>query len=244
MERINLFCLPFAGGSKFSYRKLEARLPPFLRGIPLDYPGRGRRTHEPPLDDLDALVDDLYGGIRGRLAGAPYALYGHSLGGLVAWQLARKILRQEHPPPLHVFVTGTPGPAAPSRTGQQTHRLSRAALFEAVRKYEGSTPAALQDEELLDVLEPILRADFRVSDAYVYRPGRPLDVPLTVITGTEEDLAPEEIRLWQRETRRPADFRQMPGNHFFIFDHPAEVAALFSATLAASRPGANHSQPT
>ncbi|MBC9909496.1 thioesterase II family protein [Chitinophaga varians] len=231
MEKINLFCLPFAGGSKYSYRLYEEHLPSFLNLIPLEYPGRGTRMSEPLKEDIRQLVHDLYLQVEHKLDRAPYAIYGHSMGGLLCYLLARKIREEGRMPPVHLFITGTSGPAALSRTEKKRHLLDKKSFIEEIRNLNGSPDEILQNDELLDFIEPILRADFKVSENYAHTRQEPLDIPVTVITGTREDMKPEDIRLWQQEARNPVDFRRMPGHHFFIFKYPYEIVSIIAKKL-------------
>lgn len=231
MEKINLFCLPFAGGSKYSYRLYEENLPSFLHLVPLEYPGRGTRLSEPLKEDVDQLVQDLYTQIEDRLEQSPYAIYGHSMGGLMAYLLTRKIIENGKTPPLHLFITGTPGPAASSRTERKRHLMDKKTFIEEVRSLNGSPDEILQNDELLEYIEPILRADFKVSENYNYLREGMLNIPMTVITGTSENIKQEEILLWQKETQMAVDFRRMPGHHFFIFKYPYEIIQIIAKKL-------------
>src|SRR5688500_17851913 len=112
---ITLFCLPYAGGSKYAYRAFETVAPAFLKIQTLEYPGRGNRRSERLEPDRPRLVDGLYEQICTKADGNAYGLYGHSMGGLVAYLLARKLVARRHSPPAHLFITGTTGPSAPSR---------------------------------------------------------------------------------------------------------------------------------
>lgn len=223
MRRIILFCLPYAGGNKYSYRQFESKAPSFLELRTLEYPGRGGRIHEPLMFDINALVDDLYREMESRLSGNEYAIYGHSMGGLIACLLSRKIVTNDRNPPLHLFITGTSGPSSPLRKNRKRHLLDRAAFFDEVKKLNGSPDHILENEEMLDFIEPILRADFCATETYIYESADPLRIRFTVITGTEEDLLMEDIKLWQRETTCKVDFEQLKGGHFFIYD---EVEAI------------------
>jgi surfactin synthase thioesterase subunit len=231
MEKIALICLPFAGGNKYSYRPYIEVTPPFLSIIPLEYPGRGSRLKAAFITDLDCLVEDLYHQAHNAIRYQRFAIYGHSMGGLLACLLARKIIENNEAPPLHVFITGTPGPAATSRTNCKRHLLDKEEFIKELRRLKGIPEEMLRNEELLSFLEPIIRADFRVSEEYVYKEKPPLDVPFTVITGTEEEMEIADIHLWQKETKYTIDFRQIPGSHFFIFDYPAIVMDTISDKL-------------
>lgn len=231
MEKINLFCLPFAGGSRYSYRLYEDNIPAFINIVPLEYPGRGTRMREPLMEDIDELLQDLYLQIKDKLDQAEYAIYGHSMGGLMSCLLARRVIENGRKPPLHLFVTGTTGPSATSRTAKKRHLLGKEAFIEEVRNLNGSPDEILQNDELLNYIEPILRADFKVTENYTYASADSLDIPITVITGTREDMKLEDIHLWQKETKATVDFRRMPGHHFFIYKYPFEIIQIIAKKL-------------
>lgn len=229
---MNLFCLPFAGGNKYSYRPYEEKAPFFLKITPLEYPGRGTRTKEPLISDIDILVNDLYKQICNKVDKMTYAVYGHSMGGLIAYLLTRKLVENNHKVPLHLFITGTTGPSAPSRSDKKRHLLGKKEFLEELKAYGGMPDEILRNEELLHYFEPILRSDFKASENYVHKNAVPLDIPIAVITGTKEDMEIEDIRLWQKETTFKVDFRQMPGKHFYIFKYPLEIVTIITQKLS------------
>ncbi|MHA4811619.1 thioesterase II family protein [Flavitalea flava] len=231
MKKTNLICLPFAGGNKYSYRDYERKAPSILNIIPLEYPGRGARIQEPLLSDINALVADLYQQVKGMLDHPSYAIYGHSMGGLIGCLLTREIVLRNHRPPLHLFITGTAGPAAPSRRDTKRHLMEKAEFLEEIKNLNGSPDGVLKSEELLDYFEPILRADFKACESYVYEESGALNVPMTVITGTEEDMEEEEIALWQKESNQTVDFRRMPGGHFFILNYPDSILEIITGKI-------------
>lgn len=231
MKKISLFCLPFAGGSKYSYRKYEQNAPSGIAIIPLEYPGRGQRTREALVTDLDWLIDDLYSQVSSRVDRENYAIYGHSMGGLAAYLLARKIVERGHIPPVHLFITGTAGPSSPSRGEKKRHLLEKKEFIEEIRSLDGCPEEILKNEQLLEFFEPILRADFTATENYQHRKAGPLDIPFTVLTGTQEDLEKADIALWQLETNHTVDFRRLPGNHFFIFESPKKILEIIKGKL-------------
>lgn len=231
MKNIQLFCLPFAGGSKYSYREFESRVPSFMELVPLEYPGRGSRIRESFAPDIQALTEDLYRQIKNKIDHNAYAIYGHSMGGLTAFLLVQRLLKEQHAPPVHMFITGTIAPSARSRRALKRHLLPKKEFLEEIKRFDGSPAEILESEELLDYFEPILRNDFRISETYVYEEMQKLNIPLTVITGTEEDMEEDEILEWQSLTSYPVDFRRMPGNHFFIFKYAADIMNIISEKL-------------
>jgi surfactin synthase thioesterase subunit len=239
MEKISCFCLPFAGGNRYSYRNYEEVAPSFLRIIPLELPGRGARMKEPLLSDIDSLVHDLYRQIEGFVGSGKYVIYGHSMGGLLACLLARYIRSKNHPLPLHIFITGTPGPSAPSRREKKRHLLNRDDLVAELKELDGMPDGFWEDKELVKFLEPVFRADLKAVENYIYEEAEPLNIPLTVITGTEEHLIKEEIGLWQKETDHPVEFTEMPGGHFFIFKNSYNILRIISDKLFPHRQNAD-----
>lgn len=230
---MNIFFLPFAGGSRYSYRALEEMAPVTMRIIPLEYPGRGGRPEESLLRDTESLVNDLYRQMRPVIRDDPhYALYGHSMGGLMGYLLARKLSEMEACIPVHLFVSGTAGPAAISRRAEKRHLLADPEFIEEIGRLKGCPPKMLQNEELLSYFLPILRADFTATENYVHRAQTRLDIPISVFTGNEEDLSTEEIRTWQLETKRSVKFHSLPGDHFFILKNPEGIIRILAKTLA------------
>lgn len=230
MTKMNLICLPFAGGSKYSYRQYEDAASSLLNIVTLEYPGRGSRMREPLVTDINRLVEDVFGQLLPLLNGLKYALYGHSLGGVIGYLLTRRILGRKIHPPEHVFITGSGGPG----TGQdekKRYRLNKFEFVEEIRKLEGCPDEVLENDQLLDLFEPILRADFEVSETYVYEGAEPFDIPITVITGSREEVKEDDIRLWQKETIRAIDFRVMEGGHFFIQKRAPEILRLIETKL-------------
>lgn len=231
MERsVNLLCLPFAGGNKYSYRGYEVLAPASLKIFTVDYPGRGARINAPLIGSMEELVDDAYSQVRRIINQKDYAIYGHSMGGIVAFLLVRKIISNGEPPPRHLFITGTTAPSSGERA--QRHLLDKATFIEEIRTLGGMPEEILENKELLEYIEPILRADFKVVETYRHKKDEPLNVPITVITGTEEKMREEDIRAWQQMTTLKADFRTMPGKHFFIFDHATQIMEIITEKVS------------
>ncbi len=229
---VTLFCLPFAGGSSHSYRELQRYADEHLRFVALDLPGRGKRFTEPLLYNLQDMVDDLFAQIRNRLDGA-YAIYGHSLGACLGYLLVKRLIREKHPLPLHLFVSGREGPSVQGKE-KNRHLLPRAAFFEVLERFEGTTREVLDHQELMDLFEPILRADFQVIATYVYEKSAPFDVPITVMRGDGESVTKAEALRWQEETTKKITLLEFPGGHFFIFRHAQEIVRMFSRTVRPS----------
>lgn len=231
MKLLNVFCLPFAGGNKYSYRLYKENASSFLNIIAIDYPGRGARIAEPLLEDIDTLVNDVYNQVSKEIGDTDYAIYGHSMGGLIAYLLTRVLIEKNHKAPSHLFITSTTGPSAISRTDRKRHLLPKLEFINEIKDLGGMPDEILQNDEWLYYFEPILRADFKASENYIYQNYPPLKIPITVITGSEEDMEMADVYTWQKETDCVIDFKQMPGNHFFIFMYPRAIIDIISKKL-------------
>ena len=228
---IKLFCLPFAGGSKYSYKGYQAIAPAEIEVIPLELPGRGKRIREPLVTDLEVLVEDLYADLYPQLNDGPYAIYGHSMGALLTHLLTKKILVDDDiRNPLHLFLTGCRGPSvADSEPGK--HLLPKDQFIQKLIDYGGSPDEILQDKQLINFFEPIIRADFQAIESHQYVPSEPHEVPMTVMIGNQEVTTSEMAKAWQKESSIPINFFEFEGKHFFIFDHENEIMKIMTTTL-------------
>lgn len=231
MFNINLFCIPFAGGSKSAYYNYIRLAPGRLNIIPLELPGRGSRYKEPLLKDVYAMVDDLLLQIRPLLQ-YPYALYGHSMGALLCYLLAGRISAEGISRPLHLFLTGKGAPSI-RINNSVLHLLPKDALVEELRRMGGMPEIVLNDDKLLDAFLPIIRADFEAMASFRYEKPAELEIPITVVTGTEEGISRERVAAWRLETRSQVDIRQLPGNHFFINNCSREILEFITHALYA-----------
>lgn len=236
--RLRLFCLPYAGGSARVFDGWSAALPSAVDLHPLELPGRGMRFDEPPQHRLEPLVDDLLGLVLRRLD-LPYAMFGHSLGGLLGYELCRR-LEADYDTPLHLFVSGIRAPdslagAAPASA------LPDDQLRAHVGSLNGTPRELLDNAELMELMLPVLRADFTVADTYVHRPGPRLTCPVTAFGSPgDPEVALGQMRGWARATSGRFTMRVLPGDHFFLHTARPELLRLVAAALAA---GADEHRP-
>jgi surfactin synthase thioesterase subunit len=234
MLKITVFCLPFAGGSKYSYRGYVNAAPRNIEVVPLEIPGRGSRSKEKLLTNIHLILDDVFMQVRDRVS-QPYAIYGHSMGTLLAYLLTKRLVTAKMPLPLHLFLSGSGGPAVHHRE-EVYHLLPKAAFLNKIRNMGGSPDEILDDEILMNFFEPILRADFQATETYQYAPLGPFDIPMTCMIGLQEKTTYEEVLAWKRETTGSFEVMQFPGKHFFIFDHENEILKIIDDKLKTSIP--------
>jgi surfactin synthase thioesterase subunit len=239
-EPVRLFCLPYAGGGASIYRRWSDELPRGVEVCPVHLPGRESRLMEPAYTDVAPLVAALADAIAPWLD-RPYALFGHSMGALIGFELTRYLGRSGRPIPRQLFVSGARAPQC-ARRGDDIHELPDQAFIGAVRRMAGTPEQVLQDPELVQLMLPALRADFQLVETYSHQPGEPLTVPISAFGGVGDDMVNRvELASWAEQTSGPFAVRMLPGNHFFLSDPVARPALLTAlarelAPLAAQSP--------
>jgi len=228
---LRLFCFSYAGGSAGSYLPWQAVVDPSIEICAVQLPGRGARLAEQPYTSLPHLIEAL-AQVIARESKLPFAFFGHSLGGLVAFELARYCKRQYLPMPVHLIVSGCSAPQF-RRASRQMHELDDDALIEVLRDYNGSPPEVLANRELMTLLLPTIRADFALAENYKYRPGPPLTIPISVLAGKRDDHdSPDQTNGWSRETTNTCRVHWFEGDHFFIQSEREAVLNCLNNELA------------
>lgn len=225
-----LYCFAYAGGSAAAYRSWQAELDPRIELTAVQLPGRAERMCEAPIASLPELIGELARELR-RDEGVPFAFFGHSVGALIAYELARHCQRHRLPLPCHLFVSGTSAPRYrdPARG---LHLLPDAELIDVLKGYNGTPPDILQHRELMELVLPAIRADFALSENYRHDPAPLLDVPVTVLAGREDDYSgAEQVDGWQEATSRSCRIHWFDGDHFFLHAERASVIALVNRSL-------------
>ncbi len=217
---MRLFCFPYAGGSARIYRSWARHLPPFVEVCPVQLPGRDGRIAEPPLSELARLVPECGKALRPYFD-RPFAFFGHSMGALLAFELAHHLQAEYGLRPEHLFASGR---SAPHRGRKERHiyDLPTDELIEELRELKGTPPEVLEHPELLNLMLPLLRADFALSDTYTYTERSPLSCALTGLGGLRDaEVSREHLEAWRELTSGSFTLRMFPGDHFFIHSDEA-----------------------
>lgn len=246
---VRLYCIPYSGASALVYARWRRLLPTWIEVRPLELPGRGARMDEPLARNPHQLAEDLAREIVAdiRAADGPYALFGHSLGALLAFELAHALLTLRAPPPLVVFASGTEAPSARDDSGWRRPR-SDAELIEELRSKQGTPEEAIGSRDLMDAVLPVLRADFLMCGHYAYRKRARLPCPIRVFGGRQDETSREGLLAWQVEAGTDFGLSMFDGGHFFIHERSADVHAIvaddlaraLAADAADSLPGTHH----
>ncbi|HXM55487.1 MAG TPA: alpha/beta fold hydrolase [Candidatus Dormibacteraeota bacterium] len=226
---LRLYCAPYAGGGTGVFRTWPADLDGRIEVRSILYPGRERRFPEPPLSSVEALAERLVPAMLAELD-PPFALFGHSLGALVAFEVARRLAAGGRAP-VHLLVSGTHAPHL-TRGARQYHRLPDAEFLRAIQKLGGTPPELVDNRELLDLLLPALRADFTAAETYERAPGHPLPCPITAFGGTDDPLVDRPaLEGWAAHTAAGFRLHELPGDHFFPTTARAELLQLVNQEL-------------
>jgi medium-chain acyl-[acyl-carrier-protein] hydrolase len=212
---LRLFCFPYAGGSNLIFRNWSANLPPQIEVCPVQLPGRGNRLREPGYTNMQVLAKALAPLMRPVL-NKPFAFFGHSMGATLAFELSRELRRSDKLQPVHFFASGRMAPHIP-REEALTYDLPEPEFIANLRKINGTPNEVLEHPELMQMMMPLLRADFEMVETYEYEPDAPLDYPITALGGLQDqDIPREHLEAWRQHTNAPFSLRMLPGDHFFI----------------------------
>jgi surfactin synthase thioesterase subunit len=228
--RLRLLCFPQAGGGSATFRPLAAVLPPTVDLCAVRLPGRETRRREPVLHGMDDVLVEVMTALTG-LDDLPMALLGYCSGSIIAYRVAQELAVSRGKPPVRLIVLASPGPrVVPTR--DWVHPLSRPGLVERLRRFQVTPDLILDDADLFDIFEPGVRADFEVFETWDYRPGPPLDLPITVI-GAREDasVAFDELLMWHDHTNREFTVRIMPGGHNFLGSATSRLGEMLASDL-------------
>lgn len=212
--RQQLFCFPYAGGGPSLFRSWQAELGPSIRVHPVQMPGRETRIAERPLTSVAAMAEMAANEIE-RAADAPFTLFGYSFGSLVAFETAR-LLRRRGLSPSTLMAAALRPPHMPHR-GRRIHELPDHELLAELRKLKGTSDAVLRSRELMSIVLPAIRSDFRAYETYRYEEQTPLACPISVTGGiADPSVSQAELVGWSDHTRGTFRMRMLPGDHFFI----------------------------
>lgn len=229
--RLRLFCFPYAGGGASLYRTWAKRLAPSIEVCPVQLPGRENKLGEQPFTRLQPLVEAIAGALS-PLLDTPFAFFGHSMGAIISFELARQLRRNRGLEPTHLFVSGHRAPHLPSDE-PPTFELPEPELVEELRRLNGTPQAALEHPELLELVLPVLRADMAVCQTYEYVDEPALKCPITAIGGLEDvDVSRERLAAWRQHTRAAFKLRMLPGDHFFLHSKQFDLLRIISREIA------------
>ncbi|WP_051407322.1 thioesterase II family protein [Nocardia sp. CNY236] len=229
-----LVCFPHAGGSASYFQPVARALAPDIEVIAVQYPGRQDRRNEPGIDDIGVLADHIHAIMRTWPCG-PLTFFGHSMGAVIAFEVARRLRRDDPGWALHLFASGRRAPHL--HRSEAVHLRDDAGIIAEVRSLGGTESQLLQDPELLEMILPALRSDYRAVERYRFVPDGPPPCSITVLTGDRDPQTTiDEAREWIRHSQDPFDLRVFRGGHFFLSDNDTAVSGVLSEHFTATGP--------
>ena len=211
--RLRMFCFPYAGGGASAYRGWNTSLPADMEVCPVQLPGRESRLRDPAFDRAKPLIQSVADALEPYFD-MPFVFFGHSMGGMISFELSRELRRRGKTLPLHIFVSGRRAPQLPARE-EPIHDLPEDQFFEKLRELNGTPEEVLQHAELMKLLLPVLRADFAVNETYEFTEEPPFDFGISAFGGLgDEEVTKDDLELWKLHTRGRFRVRMLPGDHF------------------------------
>ncbi len=226
-----LLCAPHAGGGASIYKHWQTRMPAGVEVCRLQLPGHEERIAEPAISDMDELMDQLVP-IVASWSDMPLTLFGHSMGALIGYELARRLEALEQPV-RQLIVAGMRPPDM--RPYMPVHELDDSAFAAGLRERGGTPKAVLEHDELMEMLKPMLRADFRLAERYVPRAPEPLRCPILALAGQQDSSASrDDMGGWQAYSLQPLRMFDFPGGHFFVQSEQRRVIDTVARELGAT----------
>lgn len=210
---VRLVCFPHAGGAATYYFPMARTLRPLVEVLAVQYPGRQDRRMEPVVDDIGALADAIVPELR-AWSDRPLALFGHSMGSTVAYEVARR-LEESGIAPVGLFASAGRGPSA--LLGDTVHLRDDKGLVAALRALSGTESSVLDDEELLRMVLPAVRGDYRAVETYRHAGEQKLACPVRVLLGEADDMTTmDQATAWRAHTTASCEITVFPGGHFYL----------------------------
>ncbi len=233
--RLRLLCFPYAGGSALAYRHWVASMPEEIDVLPVQLPGRDRRLREAAYTRVEPLVEAAVHGLTPHLD-RPFAVFGHSLGSLVGYEVVQRLRRDRGLEPVHLLVSARRAPQLPPDPDDD-YKLPDAELIERLREINGTPAEVLEHPELMELMLPLLRADFELNDTYQPIAHPPLECPVTAYGGLEDvETSKDQLEVWSEVTAGPFQLRMFPGDHFYLNQHRSRLIQAVAEDLLRGLP--------
>lgn len=231
--KIRIFCFPCAGAGASYFRNWHEQFLPEIDFLTMQLPGRENRFSEPLYKNMTQLVRDFAESLRPYM-NMPFAFFGHSLGALICYELTKYLRRTHNPIPLQLFIAAYRAPHLPNPK-PILHNLPDDDFIDELMYYRGIPEEIIQNKEMLELITPIIKADYKIHETYIYKPEERLGCPIMVFGGIEDGFVSfNDLEGWREETAGECQIRMLPGGHYFINDNCALIVKTIKDNLMKS----------
>lgn len=226
-----LFCIPYAGGSEVGYYNWKKYLDESIHLRPVLLKGRGQRINEGFYTNFEEAVDEIYSMIKDQIDQSEYAIYGHSMGSILAFELYNKIFSEGKRLPEHIFFSGSKTPDH-IKGKVKLYELSDRELIKELIDLGGTQEEVFVKKEMTDLFLPIIRNDLKILGEYEYKPNNnKIECNISILTGTNDSIKLEEALEWNNYSSREAELYTLSGNHFFINNNVEKITSIINKSL-------------
>jgi surfactin synthase thioesterase subunit len=232
LEKIKLFCFPYAGGSSMVYTKWKKFLGNIVDIEPMELAGRGKRMIEPLNNSLDEVVNDLYEKIIEKInVDTVYTMFGHSMGSTIAYELFYKLKENNKTLPVHMFFSGRFPPYISKQTNY--HKLPDEEFINSLKRLGGIDSTFTSNKELMDLFLPIIKSDYKMVEEYVYKEKKgAINCNITILNGKRDSITNDvDMKKWCDCTNKNCKMYEFDSDHFFINSHMDDVLQIIQKTL-------------
>ncbi|MED4445710.1 thioesterase II family protein [Bacillus thuringiensis] len=226
-----LFCLPYAGGSRAIYHDWKNHLHPSIQIVPIELKGRGQRFLEVFYESLEEAVDDIFENIKDKIRNDDFAIYGHSMGGLLAFELYYKLSKLNSNKPKHIFFSGYRAPSV-IRERENIYTLPDYEFMKKVMELGGTSEELMKNKDLLEIYLPIIRSDFMITETYNYEEREEkIACDISILNGKQDTTNLKDILTWKNHGCGEFKVYNLEGNHFFINNNVENITSIINTTL-------------
>ena len=232
MDKIKLFCIPYAGGSSQMYKSWSSYLDEAIELYPIELAGKGRRISEVPYKNMEEAVDDVYQIMKEEIGDSEYAVFGHSMGTIIVYELLHKLRRDKKKSPIHAFFSGRYPPYVEKKLTRFSD-ISEEEIIDNMKEMGGTPQRIFENREFLDFFISIIRNDYRLCEQYVCRhDGEKICCDITVLSGKQDTgISEDDLKRWGDCTTKSSTVYEFDGGHFFINDRKKEIINIINHTL-------------
>ncbi|WP_017416375.1 thioesterase II family protein [Clostridium tunisiense] len=226
-----LFCLPYAGGSEAIFYKWKDFLDPKIEFCPIELKGRGKRIGDGAYENIEEAVEDVFNNMKEKITDSEYAIFGHSLGSLLAFELYYKISEKGMRRPKHIFFSGCKDPSCES-VEEKVHNLPNEVFIDRIIQLDGTPEELKRHKEILAMFVPMLRSDFKICETYKYTEKKEkIKCDISLLNGIKDPNAPKDGSSWEKYSCREIKSYIFQGNHFFINNSMERITEIVNDTL-------------